>query len=330
VRGPARDAPPVQPGAPAAPDVANDLPFAPFARALGIALPAEAPPASAADEAAAAELSARVVEAAAATAELVSFPAAALEIVERVHDPKADARGVAGFISRDPALAADVVSVANSAAFRGVSEIESVHDAVARLGLQEVGRVASAVAARKLLDPPGVAASGTRRPAELFVRAVAVATAAAAAALRQPGARSDHAWLGGLLHDVGKALALQTHARLSSEPGARLTSVAAAELAVERSHVQVGEAAIRRWALPEYLRTICARHHDAEVAKELVDLHLVRLASALAALREPALAARAAREVVQSAGALGFGAAAVRALATDLKVAEERAKSLLR
>jgi len=315
--------PPVpRPPPPPEPEVDSSDPFAPFARALGVELPPEPPAPPPADEAAAAELAGRVLESArSATTELVSFPAVALEIVERVRDPKADARGVAGFIARDPALAADVVSVANSVAFRGVSEVESVHEAVTRLGLTEVGRLASAVAARKLLDPQG--RSG------LFVRAVAVATAAADAALRRRGARSDHVWLGGLLHDVGKALVPQLLVHLAAE-GGHLTSVAVGERVIERVHVEVGEAAVRRWALPAYLQEICAHHHDPAVPPQAVDLHLVRLTSALACLGEPALAWRSAREIVQSAGALGMSAPAVRALATELRLAGERARSLAR
>ncbi|MGC4123128.1 MAG: HDOD domain-containing protein [Myxococcales bacterium] len=282
------------------------------------------PPARLPEEEAQIEESAgRLLEAAKVSAgELVSFPAVALQIIERVHDPKADARSVGGFISRDPALAADVVKVANSAAYRGVSEIESVHQAVARLGLGEVGRVASAVAARNLLGLPGDRAGSTA----LFIRAVAVATAAAGAALRQRGARSDHVWLGGLLHDVGRALAPHIFARIKSEPGARLTSVELGQQVVERVHVEVGAMAIRQWALPAYLLDICAHHHDAEVPAEAVDLHLVRLTSALASLAGPEGASRAAKEVVQSAAALHLGPAAVRALATELKEAEVRAR----
>ena len=322
-------APPSAPAAAPEPAIDESSPFAPFARALRIEIPAEPPVPSPGDAAALAELAARVVLAAkAAKTELASFPAVALEIVERVHDPKADARGVAGYIARDPALAADVVSVANSAAFRGVSEVESVHEAVARLGLVEVGRIASAVAARKLLDPPGGEVGS--RGKVLFLRAVAVATAAAGAALRQRGARTDHVWLGGLLHDVGKVLSLQILARLVTEPGAHLTPIALADRLIEQVHVEVGEAATQQWALPAYLREICAHHHDPIVPAEAADLHLVRLVSALAGLSDPAVAARAAREIIQSAGALRMDPAAVRALAADLKLAEGRARTLVR
>jgi putative nucleotidyltransferase with HDIG domain len=333
VAAPARPAAPrprPAPDTPAAP--LPDHPFAALARAVKVELPDDPRPPPAEEVAPQAQLAAKLQETAAAAAELVAFPAVALQIVELVHAPRADAAGVAGFISRDPALAADVVRVANSAAFRGVSEVDSVRDAVARLGLEEVGRVASAVAARKLLDPAGGAADKARRTTALFTRAVAVATAASAAALRLRGARSDHVWLGGLLHDVGRALALQALAQLTAKGTDHLTSVAVADRALDQVHVEVGAAALGRWALPEWLQAIAARHHDAEVpaGPEQLDLHLVRLTSALAWLGDPSAGARASREVLQSAAALGFGVPAVRALATDLREAEQRAQLLAR
>jgi len=96
--------------------------------------------------------------------------------------------------------------------------------------------------------------------------------------------------------------------------------------------VEIGAAALRGWGLPQYLTDICARHHDEAppAGPDAVDLHLVRLTSALSRLSEPEVAARAAAEIVQSAQALGFDAHAVRALAADLKVAEQRAAVLVR
>jgi hypothetical protein len=76
---------------------------------------------------------------------------------------------------------------------------------------------------------------------------------------------------------------------------------------------------------------MCGRHHDAEVpaGPEHLDLHLVRLASALALIGDPLRGARAAREVLQSAAALQMGLPAVRALLADLREAEQRAKALV-
>jgi hypothetical protein len=73
--------------------------------------------------------------------------------------------------------------------------------------------------------------------------------------------------------------------------------------------------------MPQYLTVIAVRHHDPVVPgdPEFVDLHAVRLCGALLDLRDPFLEARAGREVLQSAGALGLGPRAVRALDAELK-----------
>src|SRR5262249_9988485 len=56
-------------------------------------------------------------------------------------------------VQRDAALTAGVLKVANSPAFRGSDEFETVRDGVTRLGAEEVGRVAGTFAARALFAP---------------------------------------------------------------------------------------------------------------------------------------------------------------------------------
>lgn len=189
---------------------------------------------------------------AASRPEPASFPAIALQILNLVASPDAQVSELAGLVSRDPALSAGALSVANSAVYRGVQELETVREAVARLGVVELGRVATAVSARTLFSPRSraeQAAFGERWNA-LFGHAVAVA-----------------------------------------EPdGPRLERI------LDRVHVELGAEAHQIWDLPHYLTVLCVRHHDEAVPAdpEFVDLHLVRLTSALADLREPAFAARAA------------------------------------
>jgi putative nucleotidyltransferase with HDIG domain len=189
--------------------------------------------------------------------------------------------------------------------------------------------VASAVSARALLIPsqPGGAASSTR----LFTRAVAVATAASATALRLPGAHSDQVWLAGLLHDVGFALGATALQRLEAAGTPAAVGPTAAR-ALEQAHAEIGAAAIKAWGLSDYLARVCGQHHldQLPAGPEDVDLHLVRLTSALTRVEETAAGARAAEEIMQSAKALRFDVHAVRALAADLRAAEARAAMLVR
>jgi HD-like signal output (HDOD) protein len=309
-------------------------PFVPFAEVLGIEAPREPAPLSEEDERADAELAALILERfRASRPEQASFPGTALQIVNLVASPRAEVSELSRIISRDPALTAGVLQVSNSLVFRGLMEVETVRDAVARLGLNEVGRVAAAISARTLFSPKVRAEQahfGSRWNA-LFARAVAVGSAAAAVALRHPGARSDRVYLGGLLHDIGKSLALRTLARLILDGRVPDPDPERLERVLDRVNLEVGGEAHQAWDLPQYLTVICVRHHDEQIpsGSEFVDLHLVRLTSALDELREPAFAWRASREIVQTAGALRLDPYTVRMIFNEMKQAEQRSGAML-
>jgi HD-like signal output (HDOD) protein len=96
---------------------------------------------------------------------------------------------------------------------------------------------------------------------------------------------------------------------------------------LDRVHVELGAELHQEWQLPQYLTVLAVRHHDAEIPadEEFRDLHVVRLAAATYDVRADAATAwRASREILQSAAALRLDANGVRALAAELRVAEER------
>jgi HD-like signal output (HDOD) protein len=319
----ARAGRPDEAGGPLAAPVAD--PFAPFAEVLGVPSPAAAPPGDPGEEA----LAARVLEHFLAhRPDAASAPSLALQVLGLVSSPRSDLGEMVRLVSADPALSIGVLEVANSAAARGRDEVESVRAAVVRLGMNEVGWIAGALSAKSLFDAAlrsERAAHGARFEA-LHRRAATVAFAAAGLVIRRRGGRVDRAFLGGMLHDVGRSIALRSAAALgvgADAPGL--------EGALERVHVEVGAECHRRWRLPGYLEVMASRHHDPELpaAPELVELHAVRLVGALLDVREAPLARRAAAEIVQSAGALGMGPLAVRSLDAEVRSAAARAASAL-
>ena len=67
-----------------------------------------------------------------------SFPSISLRILELVRYPDVNLNELAKYIRMDGALASSLLSLANSAVYRGVKHIDTVKDAVARIGLGEV------------------------------------------------------------------------------------------------------------------------------------------------------------------------------------------------
>ncbi len=261
-----------------------------------------------------------------------SFPSIALKILDLVRDPKVDAAALARTIELDAALSTGVLVLANSAVFRGVEKVETLREAVARLGLGEVARIAAALSTRSLYR-------SVRTEFELFgptwnrlfYHATTVARAGSELSRLRKLADPDRVFLAGMLHDVGKSLALRSLAALLLEDRVPRHDTAAVDRILHHVHVLVGAEAHREWGLPASLAAIAEWHHLPEIAggPEQAELHVVRLTSALELVRTvPERAATAPSEVMSSARALGFGPARVHALRTAVAENAEWVKML--
>jgi len=253
-----------------------------------------------------------------------SVPAVALQVLNAVADPEVSLGELTRLVSQDPAMSAGVLRVANSAAYHGVQEAETLRDAVTRLGLVEVGRVAGMVAARSLFQPQlkaEFAAFGSRWH-EIFAESLVSARGASWLALQVRGINADHVFLAGLLHDLGRSVALRAVAAVSE--GSRATDPFDPRIdrVLERVHVEIGGEVHQHWSLPRFSTLVTMRHHDLAlpVDGEYREVHVVRLVSALVQLRRQPWRARATQaEVDESCAALGLDGYALRSLDTQLR-----------
>ena len=136
---------------------------------------------------------------------------------------------------------------------------------------------------------------------QLFYHSAVVArTASNLATLRQlPGA--ERAFVGGMLHDVGRTVALRAVALLTLD-GALALELGSPRLErlLDQVHLELGGELHQEWQMPQYLTVLAVRHHDQAIPAEpeFLDLHVVRLAAAVYDLKaEPASAWRAAGEL---------------------------------
>jgi HD-like signal output (HDOD) protein len=308
--------------------------FKAYAHALGLpfALPAEL---SDAQRELVSQLSAAIMEFAGKEDNgPKSLPTAALRILNLVAKNDVEVTELATAINQDPALTAAVLRVANSAVLGGAGQIATVRDAVTRLGVAESGRVAGAVAAKALFSAKSKSAHAVFAGPflDLHVHAAAAAAGAAFLAMERAVGRSDLAYLGGMLHDVGKSLALGALATLVLEnktPREIDPDVMVAVL--ENLHVDLGAEAHERWALPQYLTALCASHHDANVPNHpsQAELHLVRVVSGLLALRARPQPLERISELMQSIQVLGLTPVQTRALDAELRGSVQRMRDAL-
>ncbi len=257
-------------------------------------------------------------------------PSLASRILERASDPEVDVPQLTRLVSQDPAVAAEVLNVANSAAMRGREEAKNVRDAITRIGLREAAQIAAALAVRTLFDGELRAspASLRSRLASQFKEAMVVAMGSAALAMQLGRGRSDYAFLGGMFHDVGGPLALRALGALlqDGKVPAEPAEVVIDRL-LDRVHLPIGLAAHQAWKLPSYLIDLCAHHHDTVVppTPDNDNLLIVRVVSGLRRLRRgPAVPPSLPVEIEQSLKVLGVDAFRLRALDTQLNEFAER------
>lgn len=254
-----------------------------------------------------------------------SLPAISLQVLNAVADPDLSLAEVSRLIAQDPAMSAGVLKVANSPTYAGAQEVESLRDAVTRLGVAEVGRVAGMVAARSLFQPQVRSEFSAFGPkwSELFAESVVAARGALWLSMRVRGVNGDHVFLAGLLHDLGRSVALRSLAALCVSEGAKLDPYdLRVDRVLERVHCEVGGEVDQAWNLPRFATLVTVRHHDLGLPNddEYRGVHVVRLCSAMVQFRrQPWRIDTLEAEINESCAALGLDAYTLRSLDTQLR-----------
>ena len=191
---------------------------------------------------------------------LPPFPALLARLQALLQRDDVNAEDVARTIRVDPGLVANLLQVANSAAFGGLQRIIDLQQVIARLGLRQVGSMITALQVKGQFT----AAHGpnTELTRTLWDHSVTCAFAARRLA-DQVSADLGQAFLAGLLHDCGNLLVLRAldHLEETGELELAPTDALRREM-MERLHCELGHSALVAWNLPEPLPTLVLRHED--------------------------------------------------------------------
>jgi len=188
--------------------------------------------------------------------ELPSLPEVALKIRRALADENVSFSEIVRLLGADPALAARILKVSNSALFfRGTAPVTSLHNAVAQLGYRMVRNVALSFAAQQVFIGYG------SRELREHVSAVwrhSIHTAALAHMITRVRSKldPDEAFLAGLLHEVGKLYILM---RAKDDPEV-LADQAGFQSVFAAWHPRLGRAVIESWELSEELATTVGDH----------------------------------------------------------------------
>lgn len=226
-------------------------------------------------------------------------------------------------LHQDPAVAASILRAANSAAFLGRGRVQGVREAVMRIGPAAARQIAISAALDGMVEaqaralPPSLSGLCRRQ----WSHALTVAQSAGWLTSMAPG-DIERAYLSGLLHDLGKLVAL--HALVYIPGGVALPEELIDSL-LEEIHVEVGISVAARWRLPAYATRVMSDHHERPAVDDEPETHLVRLCSGLDEIRlNPRHRMGLSGKVLDTAEQLGLKAPVLRALVTQLREADAR------
>jgi len=187
--------------------------------------------------------------------ELPAFPEAVLRVQRALQSPDTSAADIVAILSSDPGLAARVLRIANSAAFKPASgEITDLRNAVSRLGFNTVRTVAIDYAMRQLRRDSQ--SQMARAEIEAISRdSLKVASVCYVIAKHYTKVNADQALLTGLLHGLGRLYIVMRAEETADTATVNIREVAAGWQAT------IGKAILESWSLPEALQH-AVEHQD--------------------------------------------------------------------
>ena len=187
-----------------------------------------------------------------------------MQITGLLDDEHAEVSSIVSTLETDPALAARVLRLANSAAFGGRAHIDTLGHAVMRLGAH---RLKTLLFLSHVLVQFSTGDDERFDFARFWRHSLLTACMARAAARQRRHYDADALLALGLLHDIGKAIMCdhspETFARVSQAYSTGEMPFYAAEVAcLGVHHGHVGYWAFRRWGFPDSFGQTALRHHQ--------------------------------------------------------------------
>lgn len=203
------------------------------------------------------------------TPDLPTLPAAVTAVIHETESSTASASSVARYLEQDPALAARVLRLANSAFYSLRRQIMEIPEAVVVLGMRTVRNLAMIAGSYPWMvrELKGYELG----PTELWAQSLAVAAGAQAVA-RRARLNDAEAFSAGLFHNIGKvalSVWLEKKAGLlfSSADDRRPFDEVEREV-LGYDHTQVGAHMAESWNLPKPLIRAIRYHHTPSEAPE--------------------------------------------------------------
>lgn len=206
--------------------------------------------------------------------DLPALPSIVSELISTFGQPDVSIGELAAKVSKDQALTAKTLRLANSSFYGLQCKVRTIEQAITVLGFDSV---------RTLVTSAGIignfsGAEGAFDYAAFWRHAVGTALCAKSLA-RVARCNQEFAFVSGLLHDIGRLVLVTGFPQAYAEARAQRERLDCSMLDAERAilgidHALVGRALAQHWKFPELIRRAIGNHH-APMAADLGDIPAV-------------------------------------------------------
>jgi HD-like signal output (HDOD) protein len=208
---------------------------------------------------------------------LPPFDRTAIRIQQEIQKPDASVSKIEKLIIADPAMSSQILKLANSAFYRGLSKASTIREAVVRLGLEEVTRMALILTQKKLYNTGDSYIKNFR--SSLWQHTLVCALSSQWVA-KEAGFEEiiQEVFFASLMHDIGKLFLItvieqvQASGKISVMPSKNVIS----EI-IKSQHSAQGYSLLKKWNLPDKYCMVAKEHHQEKLNTSNTPLIILRL-----------------------------------------------------
>jgi putative nucleotidyltransferase with HDIG domain len=195
---------------------------------------------------------------------LPQFPENIVQIQRLISDPDSQIVDIARYISTDPAMTADLLKLVNSAAYMMSKKVDNIVDAVKLVGMRGIRNLLYSYGTLKILDD---GAADKKKLWDHSYRTAYYPYNLAKNFKSNVKGLLDDAYVGGMLHDMGKIIFSSVHPELLDKirgfcKDKEIPTDTFEGIVGGMNHAEIGAKIAEKWNFPETLVAAIRYHHE--------------------------------------------------------------------
>lgn len=208
---------------------------------------------------------------------LPPFDKTALRIHQEIQKPDVKISKIEKLIIADPAMSSQILKVANSAFFRGLSKVLTIREAIVRMGLEEITRIVLVLSQRKLYDTKD---SFIKNYRNILWQHSLVCALTSQWVAREAGFEeaTQEVFFAALMHDIGKLFLITVIEKIkTSKEVPFIPSKSVINEIINSQHTEQGYNLLQKWNLPDRYCQVAKEHHEKKFDAANIPLIILRL-----------------------------------------------------